>query len=95
MNMSAKLAATPEQKSSTDKKRYRRRIDRSERKTAADTLLQLSGSGAGTIFQQGGQAWCVTQPFQVGGVGGAVSHPSGVRGRTPEANASWQQLFEN
>ena len=43
MNMSAKLAATPEQKSSTDKKRYRKRVDRSERKTAADTLLQFSG----------------------------------------------------
>ena len=26
-------------------------------------------SGAGTNFQQGGQAWCVTQPFQAGGVG--------------------------
>ena len=30
-------------------------------------------SGAGTIFQQGGQAWCVTQPFPAGGLGlGAV-----------------------
>ena len=27
------------------------------------------GGGAGTIFQQGGQAWCVTQPFPAGGLG--------------------------
>ena len=27
-------------------------------------------SGAGTIFQQGGQAWCVTQSFPAGGLGG-------------------------
>ena len=32
-------------------------------------------SGAGTIFQQGGQAWCVTQPFQAGGVGALYAPP--------------------
>ena len=26
----------------------------------------IGASGAGTIFQQGGQAWCVTQPFPAG-----------------------------
>ena len=34
-------------------------------------------SGAGTIFQQGGQAWCVTQPFPAGVLGGAISPPAG------------------
>ena len=29
-------------------------------------------SGAGKIFQHGGQAWCVTQPFPAGGVEGTV-----------------------
>ena len=28
--------------------------------------VTVSSSGAGTISQQGGQAWCVTQPFQAG-----------------------------
>ena len=49
-------------------------------------------SGAGTIFQQGGQAWCVTQPFPAGGSGRCESL-SGTRGRAPEANAFWQQYL--
>ena len=38
---------------------------------------------------------CVTQPNSAGVLGGAVSPPSGVRGRAPEANEFWQQSFEN
>ena len=44
----------------------------------------LVDSGAGTIFQQGGQAWYVTQPFQAGGVGGTVSPPPHAAGSGAE-----------
>ena len=53
-------------------------------------------SGAGTIFQQGGQAWCVwPNLFQLGCGGAVYKPPGGVRGRAPEANAFWKQSFEN
>ena len=50
----------------------------------------LPGSGGSKGTDQ-----CVTQLFAAGGVGGAVSPRSGVRGGAPEANAFWQQSIEN
>ena len=35
----------------------------------AEKIFRASYSGAGTLFQQGGHAWCVTQPFPAGGEG--------------------------
>ena len=61
---------------------------------AWDIFYQHIVIGAGTIFQQGGQAWCVTQPFPAG-VWRRCKPPGGVRGRAPEANAFWQQSLEN
>ena len=55
----------------------------------AQFILHLY-SGAGTIFQQGGQ----DQPFPAGGLGALIG-PSGVRGRSPEASGFSQQSFEN
>ena len=44
----------------------------------------------GNDFSTGGQAWCVTQPFQLG----VCKPPSAARGRAPEANAFGNNLLK-
>ena len=49
----------------------------------------MNFNAAGTIFQQGGQAWCVTAPF----LAGCVGCKPVTRGVAQEANAFWQIFF--
>ena len=69
-----------------------------------DTLIQgiqyfdfpfLKAKGVDPDKKVRGTDLCVTQPFPAGGLGGRCERPSGVRGGAPEANAFWNNFFEN